>query len=71
MFFVVVFLVVAYTGGITLLRQTRAIWYMNSSNAVSTNTTLNTYTFIEPLFIIVTIALIMIAVVTFSRFGFG
>jgi len=62
-----VFLVIAFAGGITVLRQTKAIWHMNSPNAVSFNNTLNTFTSIEPIFIIIVIFFLIVALMTTSR----
>lgn len=60
---------IAFTGGITIFRQTKAIWKMNSSNAVTINNTLNSFTFLEPLFILI-VAVGCIIGVYACRMGF-
>lgn len=63
-------LVIAFAAGLTIFRQTRAIWRMNSSNACTINTTLNTYTAIEPLLIVIIFACIPLAYAYIKK-GFG
>ena len=63
-------IIVAFAVGITVFRQTKAIWDMDSTNAVTINNSLNSMTAIEPLLIIVAIACILLALSTTKR-GFG
>jgi hypothetical protein len=66
----VVALILAFAMGITILRQSKAIWSMNSSNAITINNTLNTFTLIEPLFVIIIIVAVVCLWVC-TRLGFG
>ena len=60
-------IILAFVGGITIFRQSRAIWDMPSQNAVSINTTLNTYTFIEPAFLIIIVVVIAFTMMITKR----
>jgi len=51
----VLFIIIAFAVGITVFRQTKAIWKMSSVNAVTINNTLNGMGFIEPLLVIIAI----------------
>ena len=62
-------LVIAFAGGITILRQTHAIWEMDSANACTINSTLNTFSSIEPILLIV-IAVALILMFSFTSRGF-
>ena len=64
------FLVMAFAVGITTFRQTKAIWKMNSTNAVTINNTLNTFTAIEPVLVLVAVIVGVLALASVSR-GFG
>jgi len=65
----VLFLVIAFSIGVTLFRQTKSIWTMTSTNAITINNTLNTFTIIEPVLIII-IAIIAIACLSTVNRGF-
>jgi len=60
-------LILAFTGGLTIFRQTKAIWDMPSQNAVAINTTLNTYYFIEPAFLIVIVVIVVFTMMITRR----
>jgi len=60
-------LVMAFAVGLTVLRQTKDIWEMDSPNAVSMNNTMNTFTSLEPLLIIVIIAAVVAGFMTTRR----
>ena len=63
-------LVIAFTAGITIFRQTRAIWTMTSTNAVTINATLNTFTGLEPMMIIIAVVGLAFLLLGVNR-GFG
>lgn len=67
---IAVFIVVAFAGGVTLFRQTHAIWHMNSSNACTINSTLNSVYVIEPILIVVVAAGLAVAIAS-TRRGFS
>jgi len=67
---IAIFIVVAFAGGITLFRQTHAIWDMNSSNACTINTTLNSVYVIEPILVIVVVAGLILALAS-TKLGFS
>jgi len=60
-------LVMAFAVGLTVLRQTKAIWDMDSPNAVSMNTTMNTFTSIEPVLIIIILAALCLGFMSTRR----
>jgi len=60
----VLFIIIAFAIGVTVFRQTKAIWTMESQNAVTMNSTLNTFTIIEPVLVIIAIILCVITGVT-------
>lgn len=62
-------MVIAFAGGVTALRQTKAIWTMDSPNAVAINNTLNTVTGLEPLLIVIVVILLILVCVP-VRLGF-
>ena len=64
------FLIMAFAFGVTVLRQTKAIWGMSSTNAVTINSTLNSFTMIEPVLILVVILVAGVAMCT-TKLGFG
>lgn len=51
----VLFIIIAFAIGITVFRQTKAIWNMTSTNAMTINNTLNDIRFIEPILVIIAI----------------
>ena len=51
----VLFIIISFAFGVTIFRQTKAIWKMESSNAITINSTLNTFSIIEPLLVIIAI----------------
>lgn len=61
----VLFLVLAMATGVTALRQTKAIWSMDSPMAVSTNATLNSFGSIES----VVIPIVILVVAIFALFS--
>ena len=67
----IICLIVALAGGITVFRQTHAIWNMTSTNACTINSTLNSVTIIEPILIILVIGGIIAVVSYTGRVGFG
>jgi len=64
-------IVISFALGLTVLRQTRAIWHMHSPNAVTFNTTLNTVTAIEPMLVVTIIILLILAALICIPRGFG
>ena len=64
---IAIMLVMAFAVGLTVLRQTRAIWEMDSPNAVSMNNTMNTFTSIEPSLILIIIVAIAIGFMSTRR----
>ena len=64
------FIIIAFAIGITVFRQTKAIWSMTSTNAITINCTLNTFGYIEPLLIVIILATALVCVGTINR-GFG
>ena len=60
-------LVMAFAVGLTVLRQTRDIWTMDSPNACAMNSTMNTFTSIEPLLVVVIIAALILGFMTTQR----
>jgi len=63
------FLILSIALGITVLRQSKAIWKMESRNACTINNTLNTFTCIEPILIIIVVVALIFAAFT-TRLGF-
>ena len=61
------FLILAFALGVTVFRQTRAIWTMESQNAVTINNTLNTFTCFEPLLLIVAVVIIALTICTVKK----
>lgn len=63
-------IVVTFALGVTILRQTHAIWDMETQNAVTVNSTLNTVYGLEPLIaMIVIVGLVLLWMST--RLGFA
>jgi len=65
----VLFIIIAFAVGITVFRQTKAIWKMNSINAITINNTLNSFSIIEPLLVIIAIV-VAVACLGTVRAGF-
>ena len=65
----VLFIIIAFAVCITVFRQTKAIWKMNNINAITINNTLNSFSIIEPLLVIIAIV-IAIACLGTVRAGF-
>ena len=63
-------IVVTFALGITILRQTHAIWDMETTNACTINSTLNTVTGLETI-IVVIVVVGAILLMTSTRKGFG
>ena len=66
----VLFLVIAFAVGITLFRQTKSIWTMTITNAITINNTLNTFPIIEHVLLII-IAIVAIVCLGTVNKGFG
>jgi len=64
------FLILSFAGGLTMFRQTKAIWSMTSDNAISINNTLNSIPTIEPLLVLI-VAIVAAAALVTSNKGFG
>jgi len=65
----VLFIIIAFAVGITVFRQTKAIWTMTSTNAMTINNTLNGMGFIEPILVIIAVILCIVCAGT-VRSGF-
>ena len=72
---IVVGLLLAFVIGLAVFRQTHAIWDMTSSNAATTNTTLNIMfggnNLLEVVVMIILIAVVMWFLMRSTRMGFG
>ena len=72
---IVVGLLLAFVIGLTVFRQTHAIWSMTSSNAVTTNTTLNVMfggnNSLEVVVMIIIIVVVMYFLMRSTRMGFA
>jgi len=67
---VVIAIIITFALGVTILRQTHAIWDMETQNAATVNATLNSVYGLEPLIVLVVIAGAILLMVSTSR-GFG
>ena len=64
-------LILAFTVGVFVLRQTHAIWNMNTSNAMTVNASMNTIFSMNPFVEIVVMVLVICGVAWCMSFATG